>query len=79
MHAVLCRARSCLSIQIGGAAGAVEAIASVLPIVHGVVPPTINLDAIVPDSDLIVRIAVGRRLRNYRGRTEYVKLAEPDP
>ena len=35
-----------------GAAGAVEAIASVLSIVHGVVPPTINLDAPDPACDL---------------------------
>ena len=35
-----------------GAAGAVEAIASVLSIVHGVVPPTTNLDTPDPACDL---------------------------
>jgi 3-oxoacyl-[acyl-carrier-protein] synthase II len=35
-----------------GAAGAVEAIASVLAIVHGVVPPTINVTDLDPACDL---------------------------
>jgi 3-oxoacyl-[acyl-carrier-protein] synthase II len=35
-----------------GAAGAVEAIASVLSIVHGVVPPTINVTSLDPECDL---------------------------
>ncbi|MCM1501224.1 MAG: beta-ketoacyl-ACP synthase II [Bacteroidales bacterium] len=35
-----------------GAAGAVEAIASVLALKNGVVPPTINLDAADPECDL---------------------------
>jgi 3-oxoacyl-[acyl-carrier-protein] synthase II len=35
-----------------GAAGAVEAIASILSIVHGVVPPTINLEDLDPQCDL---------------------------
>ena len=35
-----------------GAAGAVEAIASILSIVHGVVPPTINLEQLDPECDL---------------------------
>lgn len=35
-----------------GAAGGIEAIASVLAIVHGIVPPTINLDNPDPDCDL---------------------------
>jgi 3-oxoacyl-[acyl-carrier-protein] synthase II len=35
-----------------GAAGAVEAIASVLSIVHGVVPPTINVTELDPECDL---------------------------
>ena len=35
-----------------GAAGAVEAIASVYPLINGVVPPTINLDAADPECDL---------------------------
>ena len=35
-----------------GAAGAVEAIASILSIVHGVVPPTINFSEPDPDCDL---------------------------
>lgn len=35
-----------------GAAGAVEAVASVLALKHGVVPPTLGLDNIDPDCDL---------------------------
>ena len=35
-----------------GAAGAVEAIASVYTLINGVVPPTINLDAADPECDL---------------------------
>jgi 3-oxoacyl-[acyl-carrier-protein] synthase II len=35
-----------------GAAGAVEAIASILSIVHGIVPPTINLENLDPECDL---------------------------
>jgi 3-oxoacyl-[acyl-carrier-protein] synthase II len=35
-----------------GAAGAVEAIASILSIVHGIVPPTINLDDLDPQCRL---------------------------
>jgi 3-oxoacyl-[acyl-carrier-protein] synthase II len=35
-----------------GAAGAVEAIASVLSIVHGVVPPTTNVSEPDPECDL---------------------------
>ena len=35
-----------------GAAGAVEAIASVLALKNGIVPPTINLDEPDPECDL---------------------------
>ena len=35
-----------------GAAGAAEAVASVLALKNGVVPPTINLDDIDPECDL---------------------------
>ncbi len=35
-----------------GAAGAVEAVASILALKNGIVPPTINLDAPDPECDL---------------------------
>lgn len=35
-----------------GATGAVEAIAAVLALVNGIVPPTINLDTPDPECDL---------------------------
>ena len=35
-----------------GAAGAIEAIASVLALKNGIVPPTVNLDEIEPECDL---------------------------
>jgi len=35
-----------------GAAGAVEAIISILSLVHGVIPPTINYETPDPDCDL---------------------------
>lgn len=38
-----------------GAAGAVESIATILAIYHGVVPPTINLDE--PDDQLDLEVA----------------------
>ena len=50
-----------------GAAGAIESIATVLAVQHGIVPPTINLDD--PDDDLRVDVPrqgardVGRRRR----------------
>ncbi len=35
-----------------GAAGAVEAVASILALKNGIIPPTINLDAPDPECDL---------------------------
>ena len=35
-----------------GAAGAIEAVASVFALKYGIVPPTINLDEIEPECDL---------------------------
>ena len=35
-----------------GAAGAVEAVASVLALKHGIVPPTVGLDEVDPECDL---------------------------
>ena len=35
-----------------GAAGAIEAVASVRALKNGIVPPTINLDEIEPECDL---------------------------
>jgi 3-oxoacyl-[acyl-carrier-protein] synthase II len=45
-----------------GAAGAVEAIATILAVHHGVVPPTINLDDPDPALDLDVAAHKARHL-----------------
>jgi 3-oxoacyl-(acyl-carrier-protein) synthase len=45
-----------------GAAGGVEAIASVLSIVHGILPPTINLEQPDPECDLDYVPNVARRV-----------------
>jgi 3-oxoacyl-[acyl-carrier-protein] synthase II len=54
-----------------GAAGGIEAIASVLAIVHGVIPPTINLEHPDPDCDLDYVPNTARRaaLRNVLSNT----------
>lgn len=44
-----------------GAAGAVEAIASILTIEHGLVPPTINVETPDPDCDLPFAFGAARR------------------
>jgi 3-oxoacyl-[acyl-carrier-protein] synthase II len=50
-----------------GAAGAVEAIAAILSIVHGIVPPTINLKTLDPEIDpklnLTANVAQERKVR----------------
>jgi 3-oxoacyl-[acyl-carrier-protein] synthase II len=46
-----------------GAAGAVEGMATVLAIHHGVIPPTINVDNIDPDVKLDVATGTARKLR----------------
>lgn len=43
-----------------GAAGAVEAIASVLAIVHGIVPPTINVTQVDPEIDPRLNLTIGQ-------------------
>lgn len=44
-----------------GAAGAIEAIAAVLSLVHGVVPPTINVEQLDPACD--INLALGQPVR----------------
>jgi 3-oxoacyl-[acyl-carrier-protein] synthase II len=44
-----------------GAAGGVEAIAALLPIARGMVPPSVNLDA--PDEDSVLDF-IGKRARS---------------
>jgi 3-oxoacyl-[acyl-carrier-protein] synthase II len=43
-----------------GAAGAVEAIASVLAIVHGIIPPTINVTEVDPEIDPKLNLTLGK-------------------
>jgi 3-oxoacyl-[acyl-carrier-protein] synthase II len=56
-HAVLTSTKS-MHGHLLGAAGAVESIATILAIFHGVVPPTINLDD--PDDGVDLDIAAGK-------------------
>ena len=48
-----------------GAAGAIEAVASVLIIQNGIIPPTINLDSPDPECDLdyVPKVARQRKVR----------------
>jgi 3-oxoacyl-[acyl-carrier-protein] synthase II len=56
-HPVLTATKS-MTGHLLGAAGALEAIATILAIRHGAVPPTINLDD--PDDDLDLDVAAGK-------------------
>ena len=49
---LLCSSTKSMTGHLLGAAGAIEAVASVLSVVHGVAPPTINLDQPDPACDL---------------------------
>ncbi len=53
---ITCTSTKSMTGHMLGAAGAAEAIASVLSIVHGVVPPTINVTELDPDCDLCYAI-----------------------
>jgi len=48
-----------------GAAGAVEAIASVLAIVHGIAPPTINVTQVDPEIDPKLNLTLGQAQKRY--------------
>ena len=60
-HPVLTATKS-MTGHLLGAAGAVEAIATILAIHEGVVPPTINLDDLDDDVDLDVVANTARRM-----------------
>ena len=60
-----------------GGSGAIEAVATVLTIVNGLIPPTINLTDPDPDCDLDYVPLESRVQRRRRGRQQQLRLRRP--